>query len=84
MNSPSVKKKRKTLDEYLGIIGLGVIAVFGSLFGGLIKPLAFACGLSAAYYLIKRRKDPTLTKKTKIIGWILISVWLIEVALMSR
>lgn len=77
--------KRKTLDDRLGIIGLSSIAVIGSLFtGGILKPIAYVCGLSAIYYLIKRRKDPTISKNTKIIGWVLIIIWLIEVAMFSQ
>ena len=75
------KRKRKTIDEYLGTTGLGLIAVFGSLFGGIIRPIAYVCGLSAIYYLIKRRKDEGLHKSTKIFGWVLVVLWLIIVGI---
>ncbi len=73
------KKKRKTVDEYLGITGLVLIAVIGSLFGGIIRPIAYVCGLSAIYYLVKRRKDESLQKNTKLFGWVLVVLWLIIV-----
>lgn len=83
MTDEMLKKKRKTIDEYLGITGLAIIAVVGSLFGGLIRPMAYVAGLSAGYYLIKRRNDPTLKKNTKIINWILLVIWLVEVGFIS-
>jgi len=73
----AVVKKRKTIDDILGINGLLIIAIVGnSIFkGGLFSPIASVCGLSAIYYLIKRRK--TLDKKQKQIGWGLVILWLV-------
>ena len=83
MDIKVTKKTRKTLDEYLGIVGLAIIAVIGTPLGGLLRPIGDVAGLSVAYYLIKRRNDSTLTKKTQIIGWILFVVWLLEVGIVS-
>ena len=69
-----VKKKRKTLDEYLGINGLLIVAILASFIGDFIGAIGCVAGLSAIYYLIKRRKE--LEKKKKVVGWVLVVVWL--------
>ncbi|EKE25348.1 MAG: hypothetical protein ACD_5C00202G0003 [uncultured bacterium] len=67
-------KKRKTLDQYLGINGLCVIALVGTIFGGFLRAIGVVAGLSAIYYLIKKRKE--LKAGQKWIGWILAVAWL--------
>lgn len=70
----TVKKKRKTLDEVLGINGLLIFAIISTFFiGSIIGSIGTIAGFSAVFYLIKRRK--TLTQKNKRIGWILVIVW---------
>jgi len=73
-NNSQLKPKRKTLDERIGIIGMATIAVIGMF---IFPPIANICGLSAIYYLLKGRKDNNIPKKVKVIGWILVSVWLV-------
>jgi len=77
-------KKRRTLDSILGINGLLVVAIIGSTIfkGGLIEPIALVCGLSAVYYLIKKRKE--LVTKQKYIGWGLVVLWVILVGLTGQ
>lgn len=79
-------KKRKTLDQVIGIKGLLVIALIGSLFeggtiGGTIAPIAYVAGLSVIYYTFKNRNNPSTSRNTKTIYWILIVVWLLEVGM---
>jgi hypothetical protein len=88
-SSSAIVKKRKTVDEFLGmhrwnINVLLIIAIIGStLFrGGLLLAIASFCGLDAIYYLIKRRKE--LTKKQKYIGWGLVILWLIDVGVVNQ
>jgi len=75
---PTVKeeanKSRKTLDQYLGINGLCAIALIGTIFGGFFRALGAAAGISAIYYLIKKRKE--LKAGQKWTGWILVVTWL--------
>lgn len=60
-------KKRKTLDQYLGINGLCAIALIGTIFGGalegILKPIGMVAGISAVYYLIKKRKELKASQK---------------------
>ena len=80
MDQNTTAKKRKTLDEYLGTTGILIIAVIGTITRiSIILPIAMACGLVGLYYLIKKRKE--LSKKQKIIGWILFVVWLVCVGI---
>lgn len=72
-----VKKKRKTLDQYIGINGLGIIALVSEIVGGdlgrTLKPIGTIAAISAVYYLIKKRKG--ITKNQKMIGWVLVAIW---------
>lgn len=72
------KPKRKTLDEWLGIKGLGLLAVLAML---ILEGLADVAALTAIYQLIKRRNDPTLLKNEKIVGWVLVSIWFVMLLL---
>lgn len=77
------KKKRKTLDEYLGINGLLVVAIIGAIFrGGILSAMGTVCGLSAVYYLFKKRK--VIEKNQKYIGWGLMTLWLIIFGLLNQ
>jgi hypothetical protein len=79
-----VKKRRKTVDEYLGINGLLIVAIIGSTIfkGGLISSIGVVAGLSAIYYLIKKRKE--LDKKQKNVGWGLVVLWLILFGILNQ
>ena len=68
------KKKRKTLDQYVGINGLCIIGIIGGIFGGILKPIGAVAGISAIYYLIKKRKE--LSSSQRWTGWLLMLVWL--------
>jgi len=80
-SSKGIVKKRKTLDEYLGINGLLIFAIICAVFlkGGILEPIGVVAGLSALYYLIKKRK--ILTKKQKYVGWALFILWLLTFGL---
>jgi len=77
------KKKRKTLDEYLGVTGknvtvLLIIAIIASVFvGGILAIVSPILGLYCIYYVIKQRKDPSTSHNTKILRVVLIIVWLL-------
>lgn len=74
-------KKRKTLDEYLGINGLLVIAIAGTILGSALRPIGSVAGVSAIYYLVAKRK--TLSASQKWVGWILVIVWVIILGTIS-
>lgn len=77
------KKKRKSLDEYIGITGRNVtailiIAIITSIFvGGILSILSPILGLYGIYFVFKQRNDPKISKNTKILRVILIVVWLV-------
>lgn len=75
------KKNRKTLDQYLGINGLGIIAVVGTFIGGVLRPIGTGAAISAIYYLIKKRK--TLISSQKWTGWILVVAWISLLSIIS-
>jgi len=79
-------KKRRTLDQYIGINGLCVIAIGSIIFGwtleGILKPIGAAAGISAVYYLIKKRKE--LASGQKWTGWILVVIWLMLSSIFSN
>lgn len=73
LNEP---KRRKTLDEHLGIFGLLTIAIIGSIFvGGILSILSPACGISAVYYIFKKNKQ--LDGSQKIIAWVMVALWIL-------
>lgn len=74
-------KKRKTLDQYLGINGLCAIALIGTIFGGFLRAIGVAAGLSAIYYLIKKRKELKVGQKWT--GWILVAIWFVLFGVVS-
>ena len=77
------KKRRKTVDDYLGINGLMLLAIVGALSrGGLLGAFGVVAGISGIYYLIKRRKE--LNKRQKYIGWILAFLWLVIFAITNQ
>ena len=85
-NQPSLvneetKKTRKTLDQYLGINGLCAIALVGVIFGGVLRAIGVAAGISATYYLIKKRKE--LKTGQKWTGWILVAIWFVLFGVVS-
>lgn len=74
-------KSRKTLDQYLGINGLCGVALIGTILGGILRPIGVVAGVSAIYYLIKKRKE--LSASQKWTGWILVAVWLVLFSVIS-
>jgi hypothetical protein len=76
MKNEPQQSKRKTLDERLGILGIASVAVIGMF---LFQPIANVCGLTAIFLLIKRRNDKTVSKSIKVIGWVLVAIWVLLV-----
>ncbi len=74
-------KSRKTLDQYLGINGLCGVALIGTILGGILRPIGAVAGVSAIYYLIKKRKE--LSASQKWTGWILVAMWLVLFGVIS-
>ncbi len=79
-----VTKKRRTIDDLLGINGLLVIALIGSPLGGILSPIGYVCGITAISKMIQHRKDTGVKKKTRIIRWILLILLLIEAVVISN
>ncbi len=77
------KKKRKTLDEYIGVTGKNVtailiIAIITSVFvGGIFSIVSPILGLYAIYFVFKQRNDPQVSKNKKILRIVLIVVWIL-------
>jgi purine-cytosine permease-like protein len=75
-------KKRKSLDELLGINGFLIWGIIGNYFIktetnpiiSILSAIAPIAGISAIYYLIKKRK--ILDKQKKTISWILVILWI--------
>ena len=74
------KKKRKTLDEYLGIKEgnttiILIVAILSSIItGGILAIVSPISGLYGGYYLFKQRKNPNIsgtTKKMRVVLFIL-------------
>ncbi len=76
-----VARPRKTLDQYLGINGLCTVAIIGTLIKGALAPIGAIAGISAIYYLVKKRKE--LSRSQKFMGWFLVIVWLVLFELTS-
>jgi len=71
------KKKRKTLDEILGINGLLILGIIGGISkNGIFGGIGAICGIGGIVYLIVRRKE--LTKNQKWVGWILAILFLLS------
>jgi len=77
------KKKRETLDEYIGVKGSNatwvlVVAIISSVIsGGILSVVSPVCGLYGGYYIFKQRKDPGISTNTKRLRIVLFVVWLI-------
>jgi uncharacterized membrane protein len=79
-----VSKKRRTIDDLLGINGLLAVALIGSPLGSAFSPIGYVCGLVAISKMIQNRKDRSVKKKTRVIRWILLLLLLIEAIIISN
>lgn len=83
-------KKRKTLDEYIGVTSKNttiilVIAVLTSIFnGGILGIVSPVCAIYGGYYIFKQRNDPSIPRNTKLIRAALFIVWLFAFGLMNQ
>jgi hypothetical protein len=70
-------KKRKSLDDRIGTIGLLILGVISTPFvGGFLFPIFFICGITGMFRLIgKKRKE--LSDKQKVFGWILAVIFIL-------
>lgn len=77
------KKKRKTLDEHIGVNESNtnwilLIAIFTSIFaGGILSFISIICGLYGGYYTIKQVNNPKISNKTKVLRFTLLIIWFI-------
>lgn len=77
------KKKRKTIDEYLGIkqsnaTWILVISIISALFtGGVLGLLSPICGLYGGYFIYKQRSDISISQTKKSINLALFILWFI-------
>jgi len=77
-------KKRKSIDELLGIKGLLIWGIAGNFIikivtgpiVSILSAIAPIAGISAVYYLIKKRN--ILDKNQKILDWILVTLWIVS------
>ncbi len=82
-------KRRKTLDEYLGINAknttmiLTIAIVSSVITGGILSIVSPVLGLYGGYYVYKQRKDSTIPTKTKKIRIALFVIWLVIIGILS-
>lgn len=90
MASEESGKKRKTLDEYLGIspknttLIILVAIVTTIISGGILGIVSPVLGLYSVYFIYKERNNKSISRNTRIIQVILLLVWFILFDLASQ